>query len=259
MNIGFIGAGHIAKAMARGWAACPGGPSLHFYDVAPGLAAELAAAARGHVCDSLPGLVRASDLVLVAVRPQHVAEVLAAAGPHLDERGIVSLAAGVTLGRVQSGLPASVRAGRVMPSIAAELRLGVFLYVPGTLGDLASPFEEALNLIGTTLELDEALFDEATAVSGCMPGFMAHIVDSFAVAGRNGGLDEQTATRLAVAAAHGSAALVAKVGDPTAVMAATATPGGMTSAGLARLREDELTRIIENAVTAAAARAKELA
>ena len=259
MNIGFIGAGHIARAMARGWASCTGGPALHFHDVAPGLAAEVATVVGGQPHSSLPELVQASDVVLVAVRPQHVAEVLAAAGPYLGERAVVSLAAGVTLARVQAALPAGARAGRVMPSIAAELRQGVFLFVPGTLGGLAPRLAEAFNLIGTTLELDEALFDEATAVSGCMPGFMAFIVDSFAVAGARAGLDEHPATRLAVAAAHGSAALVARSGDPAAVMAATATPGGMTSAGLARLREDDLARIIEDAVTAAAARAKEMA
>lgn len=261
MNIGFIGAGHIARALARGWAgtSATSRPSLLFFDVAPDAAADSAALAGGQACASLAELVAASDVLLVAVRPQHVAEVLTALAPQVGERGVVSVAAGVTLARVQAALPAGARVGRLMPSIAAELGLGVFLFVPGTLGELAAPLEQALNLIGTTLELDEALFDEATAVSGCMPGFMAHVVDAFAVAGRRGGLDEATATHLAVAAAHGAAALVAKVGDPLAVMAATATPGGMTSAGLARLREDDLARIIENAVMAAAARAKELA
>jgi len=135
----------------------------------------------------------------------------------------------------------------------------VFLLVPGTLGAATTPLHRALETIGTTVELDESLFDLATAVSGCMPGFMAFITEAFAAAAQQGGLDAQTARRLAVAAAHGAAATVAASGDPAAVMAATATPGGMTSAGLAELRASSLASAIEGAVAAAAARAKELA
>ena len=146
-----------------------------------------------------------------------------------------------------------------MPNIAAELGLGVFLLVAGTLGMQAASLHRALETIGTTVELDESVFDVATAVSGCMPGFMAFIIEAFAGAARQGGLDEQTARRLAVAAAHGAAATVAEAGDPAAIMTATATPGGMTSAGLAALRASGLTSAIEGAVAAAATRAKELA
>jgi pyrroline-5-carboxylate reductase len=261
MNVGFIGAGHIAGAMARGWHASQAAeaPSLGFYDLAAGRAAELAQTCAGAAFDSVAELVAASDLVVVAVRPQDVDAALVAIGPQIKGRGVVSLAAGATLTRLRAALPDDARVGRLMPNIAAELGLGVFLFVPGTLGALAAPLEQALDAIGTTVRLDESLFDVATAVSGCMPGFMAHIVEAFAAAARHGGLDEQTARRLAVAAAHGAAATIAISGDPAAVEAATATPGGMTSAGLAELRARSLGAAIEGAVAAATARGKELA
>ncbi len=261
MNVGFIGAGHIAGAMARGWHASRAAevPTLLFHDLAPGRAAEVAAACGGAAFASVAELVAASDHVFVAVRPQDVDAVLATAGPRLEGRGLVSLAAGVTLAQLRAALPAEARVARLMPNIAAELGLGVFLLVPGTLGALAAPLCRALDTIGTTVELDESLFDVATAVSGCMPGFMAFIIEAFAAAARRGGLDEATARHLAVAAARGAAAMVARSGDPAAVMAATATAGGMTSAGLAELRSSALGSAIEGAVAAAAARAKELA
>jgi pyrroline-5-carboxylate reductase len=261
MNVGFIGAGHIAGAMARGWHASRAaeGPSLLLYDVVPARAADLAETCAGAAFDSVADLVAASDLVFLAVRPQDVDAALAAIGPRLEGRGVVSLAAGVTLERLRAALPDDARVARLMPNIAAELGLGVFLLVPGTLGALAAPLQRAVGTIGTTVELDESLFDVATAVSGCMPGFMAFITEAFAAAAQQGGLDAQTARRLAVAAAHGAAATVAASGDPAAVMAATATPGGMTSAGLAELRASSLASAIEGAVAAAAARAKELA
>lgn len=261
MNVGLIGAGHIASAMARGWHASRAAeaPKLLFHDIVPARAAEAAASCDGVALSSLADLVTASDVLIVAVRPQDVDGVLRVIGSRLEGRGVLSVAAGVTLERLRAALPDDALVGRLMPSIAAELGLGVFLFVPGTLGALAAPLRRALDTIGTTVELDESLFDVATAVSGCMPGFMAYIIAAFAEAGRRGGLDDETARRLAMAAAHGAAAMVAKVGDPEAVMAATATPGGMTSAGLVELRDSALAAAIEAAVGAAAARAKELA
>ena len=204
-------------------------------------------------------LVEASDLVLVAVRPADVAGVLAAAGPRLGQRGLVSLAAGVEIGRLRDALPGGARVGRLMPNIAAELGRGVFLLASGTLAELAATLRGALDVIGATVELDEALFDAGTAVSGCMPGYMGYIVDAFAEAGRHEGLDETTARLLAVAGAEGAAAKIAASGDPQSVMAATATPGGMTAAGLDALRRAGVGEGIAAAVAAATARAKELA
>ena len=260
-NIGFIGAGHIANAMARGWCRAnrEDAPALRYYDVAAGQAAKVAAATGGTACDSLAEVISGSDLVVVAVRPRDVDAVLADVGPLLGDRGLVSVAAGVTLERLRAALPDGAKVGRVMPNTAAELGLGVFLFVPGTLGDRAADAERVLGLMGAVVELDESLFDVATAVSGCMPGFMAAFVEAFAKAGRRGGLDDDTARRLSVAAAHGAAALVEEVGDYTSVMIATATPGGMTAAGLAQLRDGHLAAAVEAAVEAATARAKELA
>jgi pyrroline-5-carboxylate reductase len=260
LTIGFIGAGHIAGALARGWAGSTDAdaPVLTFFDVVPDRAAQTASACGGVACASPAVLVAACDLVIVAVRPCDVTAVLAEIGPLLDGRGVVSVAAGVTTERLRALLPADACVGRLMPNVAAELGLGVFLFVPGTLGALAEEVRRALDLIGVTVELDEALFDVGTAVSGCMPGFLAAVVEAFAVAGRDGGLDDETARRLAVAAVHGAAAMVARVGDPTAVMIATATPGGMTAAGLSKLRDGRLADAIGGAVEAAVARAKEL-
>lgn len=261
MRVGFIGAGHIAGALARGWADArrSGRPELAFYDVVSERAAGLAAQAGGRVCASVEELVEASDLVLVAVRPADVAGVLAAAGPRLGQRGLVSLAAGVEIGRLRDALPGGARVGRLMPNIAAELGRGVFLLASGTLAELAATLRGALLVIGATVELDEALFDAGTAVSGCMPGYMGYIVDAFAEAGRHEGLDETTARLLAVAGAEGAAAKIAASGDPQSVMAATATPGGMTAAGLDALRRAGVGEGIAAAVAAATARAKELA
>lgn len=260
MRVGFIGAGHIATALAEGWSrpGLVGAPGLLFYDVCSAAAARLAGSAGGRVAGALPELVTAADVLVVAVRPQDVAAVLAEVGPLLGGRALVSVAAGVTMESLRKALPAGVRAGRVMPNVAAALGLGVFLYVPGTLGDRSSEIEALFALAGDVVRLEEHDFDTATAVAGCMPGILAAVVTDFISAGAHRGLDEDVARRLAVAAVHGAAAVIAREGDPAAVLAAAATPGGMTAAAVQTLEEREMRAWVDLAVGAAADRAKEL-
>lgn len=147
----------------------------------------------------------------------------------------------------------------MMPNIAAKMGLGVFLFAPGSLGPQADEVRAVFDTIGITMDVPEPLFDVATSISGCMPGFIGFIVDAFAAAGRDGGLDEAMARQLAMAAAQGGAAFVADIGDPAAAMEAIATPGGMTKAGLDSLQASGVADGIQAAVAAATARAKELA
>ncbi len=109
MNVGLLGAGHIARALAEGWSLPgerPGRPErLTFFDVAPDRAAALAADTGGVAADDVESLVAASDVVIVAVRPPQVQEVLAQIGPHLGSRALVSVAAGVPLERLVALLP----------------------------------------------------------------------------------------------------------------------------------------------------------
>ena len=192
------------------------------------------------------------------MRPQHVAGVLAEAAPLLGSRALVSVAAGVTLEELRAALPADARVARVMPNVAASLGLGVFLFVPGTLGELERAVEELFALAGDVVVLDELHFDSATAVAGCMPGMLAMLVRDFARAAERRGLDRDVARRLAIAGVHGAAAVIAREGDPDAVIASAATPGGMTAAAITAFEERDIAEAVALAVHAAAERAKEL-
>jgi pyrroline-5-carboxylate reductase len=261
VNVGVIGAGHIARALAEGWSrpGVPGPPSLVFFDVEAAKARELAAAIGGAAAATAAELVAEADLVIVAVRPQHVEGVLRDIGAAVGERPVVSVAAGVTLARLQAALPTGARVARVMPNVAAALGQGLFMLVPGALGPGVVEIEGLFALAGDVVEVDEALFDAATAVAGCMPGIIAYLVEAFAAAGVAHGLDEDMALQLAISGVHGAAAIVAREGDPAAVVAAAATPGGMTAAAVEKLEERQLALAVDEAVAAAIARAKELA
>jgi pyrroline-5-carboxylate reductase len=261
VNVGLIGAGHIARALAEGWsrADVPGPPALIFFDVDAARARALATATHGIAVATAAELVATADLVIVAVRPRQVEGVLRDIGGSLGERPVVSVAAGVSLARLRAALPSAARVARVMPNIAAALGLGAFMVVPGTLGTRVGDIEALFALAGDVVEVEEALFDVATAVVGCMPGIISHLVEAFARAGVAHGLAKDVAVKLAISGVHGAAAIVAREGDPAAVLAAAATPGGMTAAAVEKLEERELALIVRDAVAAAIARAKELA
>jgi len=261
VNVGLVGAGHIARALAEGWTrsdvSAP--PSLVFFDVDSAAARHLAVATAGAAAGTAVELVAASDLVIVAVRPQDVEGVLQDIGAAVGERPIISVAAGVTLARLQAALPKGTHVARVMPNVAAALGLGVFLFVPGTLGPGVGEVEDLFALSGEVVEVDEALFDAATAVAGCMPGILAYLVEAFAATGATRGLSHDVAVRLSISGVHGAAAIIAREGDPAAVIAAAATPGGMTAAAVEKLEESGVALAIDVAVAAAVARAQRLA
>jgi pyrroline-5-carboxylate reductase len=261
MIVGFIGAGHIAHALAEGWSrdSLADRPQLLFHDIDAGRAAGLAAACGGSAVADAGGLVLASDVVVVCVRPQQVSEALYGIGPALATTPLVSVAAGFTLDRVLAALPDGSRAARVMPNVAAALGLGTFLLVPGTLGDAREPVEHLFGMAGDVVELDERHFDAATSVAGCMPGMLGRLVAAVEAAGVEHGLQPDVARRLAVSGVHGAAAIIAREGDPEAVVTATATPGGMTAAAIQALEERDLAAAVHAAVAAATARARELA
>ena len=261
MRVGIVGAGHIARALGQGWSrpGLTGPPSLTYLDVSPEAAEQTAALTGASVAGSLAELVEGADVVIVAVRPQHVAGVLAETAPLLGSRALVSVAAGVALDVLHGALPAHARVARVMPNVAAALGLGVFLFVPGTLGELVGDVEALFALAGEVVVLDEVHFDSATAVAGCMPGILAMLVRDFARAAVRRGLDEDVARRLAIAGVHGAAAVIAREGDPDAVITSAATPGGMTAAAITAFEERDIAEAVALAVHAAAERAKELA
>ena len=271
MRAGFLGAGHIARALAEGWrrdasqepsGGTPSGRvasdlALSVYDPLPEAAQSFAARFDAQACASPAALVSLSEIVVLAMRPTDVSAALAAVAPVLEARALVSLAAAVPLDELRAGLPDGARVARLMPNVAAAVGRGVFLLAAGTLS--AAQLDAVRDLFGragSVVEIGESLFDPATAVAGCGPGFTALFIEALAQAGVEAGLDESLARELAVAGVAGSAVLVARDGDPVAVRTAVATPGGMTAEGVEVLEDRGIREALAAAVAAAVARAR---
>ncbi len=224
MVIGFIGAGGIAAALARGWAGEAG--ALLFSDAGSGRAQALAEELGGEALANEEIASRA-DCVVLAVEPGKLDEV----APGLaSARRIVSVLAAVPLARLGVAFPVAEEVLRVMPNIGVEVRKGVLCLA----GEPAPQTRALLELLGHVVDVPEDELDAATAVMGCAPAYLALAVEAIAAAGAAAGLDPELARELVVETTGGTAELL-RIRHPADVRGAVASPGGSTEAGLQAL------------------------
>lgn len=238
MVIGFVGSGSMAAAIARGWAG--EFEEMLFSDGGSGRAQLLAEELGGEAVDN-EEIARRADLVLLAVKPNKLEEV----APQLaGVRRVVSVLAVVPLGQLQAAfLDAEVL--RVMPNVGVEVRKGVLCVA----GDADQEVRAKLALLGHVVEIPDSDFDEATAIMGCAPAYLALAVEALADAGAAAGLDSELARELVVETTAGTAELL-RVRHPADVRKAVASPGGSTEAGLEALDREGARAAFEAAVEA---------
>jgi pyrroline-5-carboxylate reductase len=236
MRIGFAGAGNMAAALARGWASAEHGPeAMLFADAGSGRAAELAAETAGEAVDSLAELGRASDAVLLAMKPaglDRAAELLEG-----EARAVASVLGATPLTRLRELFP-GVPVVRTMPTVTVEIQRGVICHAPLDRSD-GETGATLLNLFGELahlVEVPDELMDPATAVMGCPPAYLAVVVQAIAEAGADEGLEPQLAHELVVETFAGTVELLRRY-DPIALRTAVASPGGSTEAGLGALAD----------------------
>jgi pyrroline-5-carboxylate reductase len=253
MRIGFAGAGNMAAAMARGWAAAEQPPeAMLFADAGSGRAAELAREVGGEAVASVNELPRRCDVVVLAVKPAAFDAV--AAELKGEAPALISVLAGVAGARIQEEFP-GVPTVLAMPNVAVEVRRGVTCYVPPA-GGVSAKIEELLELLGqlgTLVPVEEAQIEVAGAVMSCSPAYVALVSEALAAAGAREGLDSALSHELVVDALAGTAELL-RSRDPEAIRRAVASPGGATEAGLDVLAERDLEAAIHEAVEASLGR-----
>ena len=243
MRIGFIGAGSMASALARGL----GEPAL-IYDVQRERAEALAARVGGTVAASNGELAEHADVVVLAHKPPQLEEVAREVGGRA--RAVASIVAATRVAQLEAAYP-GVPVYRFIPNIPVEVGRGVLCYAPGTRA-AEGPQEELLRLLsrcGVVIPLDEPLIEPAMALMSCGPAFLALVVEAMADAGARHGLERRQAARLVVETMAGTAAyLDANDLDAAELRRRVATPGGLTEKGLGVLEETGLRRSFDAAV-----------
>jgi pyrroline-5-carboxylate reductase len=264
-KIGFLGAGNMAGALIKGLLSAKlyRPQEMIVSDVLP---AQLRKIYRTYKVDGVRdnrAVVREAQTIILAVKPQILAQVLADIRPEVTkEKVFISIAAGVPLRRLEEGLGGTARVVRVMPNTPALLGKGIAVVVRGS---KAKPQDEKLTLslfrgVGEALAVkDEALMDPVTGLSGSGPAYVYLFAEALIHGGIQEGLSAKVATQLAFQTLEGAVAMLKEAGkSPQELRAMVTSPGGTTLAGLSRLEEGQFSATVAAAVGAATRRSKEL-
>jgi pyrroline-5-carboxylate reductase len=207
--------------------------------------------------------VSQSEIIIYAVKPQLMAEVLKETCDQLDlSKLVISIAAGVPLRAIESLLHKELRLIRVMPNIAASVKESATALSAGKHAR-KEDIELALavfNSVGRTVFLRENyLMDAITGLSGSGPAYIFIIVDALADAGVKMGLSRKDAQYLAAQTVLGAAKMLMETGEhPGQLKDRVTSPGGTAIAGIHTLEKGGLRTTLINAVEAATQRSKEL-
>jgi pyrroline-5-carboxylate reductase len=201
-----------------------------------------------------------TDGAVVAVKPNDVESACAAIAAAGCDR-VLSIAAGVTLARLETALGGDVPVVRAMPNTPALVGAGAAAIAPGSHAkdDDLLWAESILSAVGVVVRVPEKLLDAVTGLSGSGPAYVFLVAEALIEAGVQAGLPREISTTLANQTLLGAARLLTETGDsPEALRAMVTSPGGTTVAGIRALEEAGIRAAFLDAVQAATERSKEL-
>lgn len=258
MKLVFYGGGKMAEALiggllTNGWC-----------DPAEIGVVEVNADRRVHLSETFPELAHVTDSggadVVIAVKPQHVADVISVVSGS-GTRRVLSIAAGVTISSIEEAMTGEVAVVRAMPNTPALVGAGAAAIAAGThSGDADVEWARSiLASVGIVEVVDEQDLDAVTGLSGSGPGYIFLVAEALIAAGVAQGLAPEVADRLARQTILGAGTLLDASGEDPAILRANVTsPGGTTAEGIAVLEQREVRDAFGAAVAAATARSVEL-
>lgn len=245
--LGLVGAGNMARALARGWSE-------------PVLATDSGSGRAQALVDELGGealgadnaaLARRADVVVLCHKPHQLDAVAAEVAPHAGGKLVVSVLGATDLATLTAAYPGA-RVVRAMPNTPVEIGRGTVCVADG---EHAEEARALFARLGHVEVLGEDRIDAATATMGVAPAYVALVVEAHVDAAIKRGLPVALASRLAIEAIEGSAALLrARDGDTLAVRREVTSPGGSTARGLAALEAGGLRDAFESAMAAVTGR-----
>lgn len=265
MTIGFIGAGKMATALAKGFC------DFKICAVSEMLASDVQECARrtferetgAKTTDSNKQVAEFAKTIILAVKPQSIEVVLEQIKDFITkDHLVISVAAGIKISFLEGLLPEGTRVIRVMPNTPALVGCGASAYA---LGRFATKQDEELthklfSSVGIAVKVNEELLDAVTGLSGSGPAYIYLIIEAMSDGGMAAGLPRDVAVKLAAATVMGAAKMVLETGmHPGQLKDMVTSPGGTTIEGLHELEKSAVRGAFINAVRAAAEKSKLLA
>lgn len=263
MNITFIGGGNMAAALI-------GGLLQQGYLAAQIRVVEINAEARkkiNHefsvaVMEELDDGITGSNVILLAVKPQHLSSVARKLAPLLKMHLVISVVAGIKTKEICRWLEGYTRVIRAMPNTPALVRAAVtgLFALPEVSTEEKQNAEIILEAVGSVLWVErEELLDAVTAVSGSGPAYVFYFMEALQQAGRELGLNDTQSRQLSLETFLGAAKLVSLSKENIAALRAKVTSkNGTTEHAIQAMENDGINRKIIRAVHASYERSREL-
>ena len=264
-NIGFIGAGNMGEALLGGLidhqVAQP--DQIWCSDIRRQHLEEIKAQYGVHTSDNNSDIIGNSDIVIYAVKPQILADVMKASSSQMDSNKLViSIAAGVPLKAMASWLPSDTKIIRAMPNMCVMVQLGMTALAAGSHAttDDVQLAREIFDAVGRTVLLgNESLMDAVTGLSGSGPAYVFIVLEALADGGVQMGLARDDALLLASQTMLGAAAVYLNSNKhPGELKDLVTSPGGTTIAGIGALEKQSVRFAFREAVERATKRSQEL-
>ena len=260
-KIGFLGAGRMATAIAGGMVKKSfSAADITAYDCSEAAGKAFTEITGAEISAAPEAMAAECDTLLLAVKPQYLAEALKPLAGMLKDKLIISIVAGVTLEKLGS-LTGASRIVRVMPNTPALVGEGCGAYSlsPSATAEDQSLAEMILSSIGGFYLLEEKMLDAVTAVSGCGPAYIYELIQAMADGGVTLGLPRDLAKKLAAATVKGAAAMVLETNiHPTELRDQVCSPGGSTICAVNHLSSKGFSGTVVEAELAAYKRSVEL-
>jgi pyrroline-5-carboxylate reductase len=241
MQIGVIGAGNMARALARGW-----GEPVLATDGGSGRAQALVDELGGEALTSNAELAERADLIVLACKPYQLETVAdEAAG---SAKRVLSILGGTSVGALREAFPSS-DVYLAIPNTPVEVRKGITLVAAET--PLADDVRALLERVGSVVVLPESLLGTGGAATSCAPAYVALVAEAMVDAAVKHGLKADVAAELVIDLLAGSAELLrSRRGDTLAMRREVTSPNGSTARGLAALEQAGLRAAFMDAMEA---------
>lgn len=263
MTIGFIGAGNMASAIIKGaivGGVLQGNQALA-YDLDGDKLAALNASHGVAAAGGIAELVGGSDMLVLAVKPQHLGALLAEHKALFDGKAVISIAAGWSVAMLRAALPQGARVLRVMPNTPALVGEGMSaLSLTTGFTDAEKQAAHALFCaLGRAVWVDEGHMEAVIGVSGSGPAYAYLFIEALADAGVHMGLPRQQSTEMAAQTLLGAAKMALMSGEhPGALKDMVCSPGGTTIAAVRSLEQHGFRAAVIDAAIASHDRAVEM-
>jgi len=264
LTIGFLGAGKMATALARGFIRAGLVTPKQVFGSDPIPAARMAFGKEtgARILNDNRQVTKLASVLILATKPDQTVPVLTEIREEFTARHLlISIAAGVPTAKLEAALPARARVIRVMPNTPALLGESASGFATGK-SATKSDGELALRLlsaVGVAFALKEYLLDAVTGLSGSGPAYVYQFIEALSDGGVASGLPRDVATKLAAQTVLGAAKMVLETGQhPGALKDMVTSPGGTTIEGLHELEKGKLRGTVISAVRAATEKSKKL-